>query len=63
MDKYVYEDMDPKFERDSDSRKFERSENCKSHEDIIPQTASNVKFEGTSETKFETQPYAVTQVR
>ena len=63
MDKYVYEDMDPKFEWDSDSRKFERSENCKSHEDIIPQTASNVKFEKTSETKFETQPYAVTQVR
>ncbi|CAB3986811.1 Hypothetical predicted protein [Paramuricea clavata] len=41
--KHVYEEVDPKLEWDSHSRKFERSANCKSHED--PQTASGKSSE------------------
>jgi hypothetical protein len=44
--KHVYEEVDPKWEWNSHPRKFERSANCKSHED--PQTASGK----SSEIKF-----------
>ncbi|CAB3986810.1 Hypothetical predicted protein [Paramuricea clavata] len=44
--KHVYEEVNPKLEWDSDSRKFRRSTNCKS------QTASNLRSEKPLEKKF-----------
>ena len=44
--KHVYEEVNPKLEWDSDSRKFKRSTNCKS------QTASNLKSGKPLENKF-----------